>query len=487
MRRILTSALVLTLAACASTNEASRSTTASPTNAAEIGSEVAGRSPTDRARPSDGSVPGRSGSGAPSSGSSHAREAAGVPSAPLPAGTNRKPIEVGILYTVNDAAEDFGADNGETISPSEVARAMVRSFNESGGLAGRRIVPVYGDLNSASHDYEAQMQANCAAFTEDHKVAVVLSTLGYYSETLLTCLARAKVPLIGGDWGAPDKQDAARFPLYVTPDTLLGETRMAAVVTHLKASKWLQTRHRLGIVIEDCPIDRRVYGNGLAPALRRAGLTVASTFYTTCFRAIQDFAEQASQMSNAVLRFRQAGVDRVMFVSQAAEANLVFLFSAVAQEQRWFPGYAVSSVAAPSALALNMSEEQLVNVRGMGWLPAVDTQNLSQSPPTSTARACLERMKQVGIKPASNTDHFFISAPCDTFTLSDRLLRETKGDASPDALMRALAALGTSFVSASAVEGRTTTSGGRLRPAAGRLFAYTEERGFHYTTAPFAL
>ena len=487
MRRILGLALVLTLAACGSTNEASRSTRATRTDTADGGSEVAGSSPTGR----DGS-PKRAGTTgphavAPSTGSADAARAPSITSAPLPAGSNRKPIEVGVLYTVNDAAEDFGVDNGETVSPSEVARAMVRSFNDTGGLAGRRIVPVYADLNSASHDYEAQMQANCAAFTEDHHVAVVLSTVGYYSETLLGCLARAKVPIISGDWSAPDEQDARRFPLYVTPDTFLGESRMAAAVKHLKGSGWLQTRHRIGVVIEDCPIDRRVYGNGLAPALKSAGLKVASTFLTRCFRAIQDFAEQASQMSNAVLRFRQAGVNRVMFVSQAAEANMVFLFSTVAQEQGWFPGYAVTSVAAPSALALNMSEEQLVNVRGMGWLPAVDTESLKQSPPTSTARVCLERMKRVGIQPASNTDHYFISAPCDIFTLTDRLLRDTKGDAAPEALMRALAKVGTSFVTASTVDGRTTTSGGQLRPAAGRLFAFTPERGFHYTTAPFTL
>jgi hypothetical protein len=315
----------------------------------------------------------------------------------------------------------------------------------------------------------------------------VLNNLGYYSETLLACLSKASVPIISGDWLAPDKQDADRHPTFVTPVTPLGETRMTAVVNHLKASGYLQARNKVGVVIEDCPVDQRIYKNGLQPALHRAGLTVAATFATRCFLSIQAFAEQTSQMSSAVLRFRQQGVDRVMVVSQGAEANLVFAFSTVAEEQGWHPGYAVSSTALPEALALNMSENQLVNVKGVGWIPMFDTQNLKQAPPTATARGCLDRMKRLGIQPASNTDYATVYGACDSFGVYDALLRATNGDAAARAVLGALGKVGTNYVSASTVDGRVNTSGGRIRPASGRLFAYMLGKGFEYTSGSFPL
>jgi hypothetical protein len=55
-------------------------------------------------------------------------------------------------------------------------------------------------------------------------------------------------------------------------------------------------------------------------------------------------------------------------------------------------------------------------------------------------------------------------------------------------LSRALRDISDDYVSASTVGGRTTTSGGRLRPASGRLFAFIAERGrFEYTSTTFAL
>src|SRR5439155_19261289 len=141
---------------------------------------------------------------------------------------------------------------------------------------------------------------------------------------------------------------------------------------HLKTSGWLTSRNRIGVVIEDCPVDQRIYHDGVAPTFSRDGLTVASSFATQCFQSLQDFGTETSQMSTAVVRFRSKAVDRVMFVSQSAEANLALAFSEVADNQDWHPGYALSSVSIPEALAQNVPPSQLANMRGVGWLPVVD-------------------------------------------------------------------------------------------------------------------
>lgn len=409
-------------------------------------------------------------------------------SVPLQPGRNVSPIKVGVLYTVNDAAESAGIDNGDTIAPSEIMRAFVKSYNAAGGFAGRKIEPIYRNLNSASNNYESDLQEICAAFTQDTRVDVVLNGVGYYSESLLSCLAKASVPVFSGDYVAPDRQDAKRFPLMINPVMFVGDDRVAAVVQHLAASKLLQPSSRIGVIIEDCPIDQRVFANGLKPAITAAGLKITWTFDVACFESIQDYAQQTSQMSSAVLQFRQRGVDRVMFVSQGAEANLAFAFSTVAESQGWHPTYALSSVAAPVALALNMSRAQLENVHGVGWLPLVDSADPEQTAPTPTGTRCVDRMEREGVTPSSNTDRLFIYVACDTFTLYDAVLRTSAGDARADAVLAALKQIGSRYVAAMTIGGKVSVAGGRHHASIGRRFAWVKARArFEYTSGSFEL
>ncbi|HZQ86568.1 MAG TPA: hypothetical protein VFA83_17105, partial [Acidimicrobiales bacterium] len=159
---------------------------------------------------------------------------------------NHSPISLGVLYTVNDGAESAGINNGNNFTLKQSVTAFVDGYNAAGGIAGRRIQPTYAEVHSASNDYEAQTQAACSTFTQDHHVAAVIANVGYHSDILVSCLAKANVPLITGDWDAPDQRDADRYPLFVTPASIVGDTRVAAVVQHLAASGFLQPRNKVG-------------------------------------------------------------------------------------------------------------------------------------------------------------------------------------------------------------------------------------------------
>jgi len=175
-----------------------------------------------------------------------------------------------------------------------------------------------------------------------------------------------------------------------------------------------------------------------------------------------------------------------MFVSQAAEANLMNLFSTAAAAQGYSPGYALSSIAAPAVLAQNAPPAQLANARGVGWLPALDTQNPAQSPATATGKRCLDRMKAQGIRPTSNADYTNVNGACDAFGLLDALLRATNGDSSAGAIRKVLGTVGARYLSASTVDGRVAFVDGRVAASTGRLFAFVNNR-FEYTSSPFAL
>jgi ABC-type branched-subunit amino acid transport system substrate-binding protein len=432
-----------------------------------------------------GSAPGGGRAGAGGPGTPSARP--GVSGAAAGAAAVRGPIKIGVLYVVNDGAESAGINNGNSFSLNQAVHAFVDAYNGAGGIGGRRIDPVYAEMHSASNDYEAQVQAVCTSFTQDHHVAAVISNVGYYSSILLACLQKASVPLVSGDWTGPDRQDAGRYPLFVTPTTMVGDARVAAVVEHLAGAGFLQARSRVGAVVEDCPVDQRIYDNALVPALRRAGLTLTATYRPRCFLSLQDYGGQASDIQGAVLQFRQAGVDRVIFVSQAAEANIMNLFSTGADAQGYRPGYALSSLAAPAVLALNAPAAQLANAKGVGWLPALDTQRPAQAPPTATGQRCLDMMKKQGIVATSASDYNSVYGPCDSFGLYDALLRATGGDASAAAILGAMRVVGTSYVNASTVGGRVSVSGdGRPFAGAGRLFGWVGDH-FEYTTDAFPL
>ena len=397
------------------------------------------------------------------------------------------PISLGFLYAVNDGAAPAGIDNGNTITPGGVMRALVDSWNDSGGIGGRKIEPVYAELHSYSSNYEQQIAAACSTFTEDNHVVAVLATFQYYSEQLLNCLAEDNVLLVSGDFVAPDRQDAQRYPLFVTPLSQIGEDRESSVVRHLAADGFLSSRNRVGVIVEDCAVGNRIHQNGLVPALRDAGVPLASTFRTSCFQSLQDFGSQTSQMSSAVLQFRRAQVDRVMVVSAAAEANIVFAFSEVAENQGYRPGYALSTVAIPIALQLNAPAPQMQNMRGVGWLPVLDTSLRSQVPATPTAAKCLRRLKDEGVTTQSSTDRWTAWSGCEVFSLYGALLGATRGNADPATLLGVMPQVVPSYVAASTNRGALGTRGNRVAPRLGRIFAFDSAKKFHYVGGTFQL
>jgi hypothetical protein len=504
--RVLTAALLLVAAVtgCASTAQ----TSAGPAGQLPAGASSDGLSMTS---PGASLAPGAAGSPAPGApgttglsggtgsggvpgvvGAQPSGSGAGTGGTVLPTAGARVsgPIKVGFLYAVNDGADQAGVDNGNNFSVGHVVRSYVDSFNSTGGFAGRHIDPVYVDVHSASSDYDAQMQAACSAFTEDNHVTAVISASGYYSDTLFACLTKAGVPLVGGDFLAPDSSAASRYPLFITPTNPLADIRYRALVERLAAAGFLSSGHKIGVVVEGCPTGQRLYQNAVRPALSHAGLAITATSETRCFQSLQDLGGMASDTQNAVLQFSTRGVDRVLFVSAAAEGNLVLVFTEAAEAQHYRPGYAVDSVAAPAVLASNIPRGQMQNMRGLGWVPALDSQQPDDAKPTSTGRMCLQRLqKTAGLRPSSAADRYTVYGACDAFALYDTILRTTRGQPGSGAVLAALDAIGRSYVSATTVDGRE--SFGRARTtgaAAARLFAFNGGcTCFRYTSSSFTL
>jgi ABC-type branched-subunit amino acid transport system substrate-binding protein len=108
-------------------------------------------------------------------------------------GVTAKEIFIGIAYTAN--GDQANAAIGAAISRGDErknAQAVIDQINERGGVAGRKLKPVFYAYDAQSTETSAsQDQGACAAFTEDNKVFAVAS--GGLTETFNGCMQKAGV------------------------------------------------------------------------------------------------------------------------------------------------------------------------------------------------------------------------------------------------------------------------------------------------------
>ena len=88
-------------------------------------------------------------------------------------------------------------------------------MNDSGGLAGRKIVPVVADTDTATARWETDYQAACATFTEDHHVSAVLGYSFAMIESFESCLTKAGVSHLSGGYAIGDEKTLDDYPALV--------------------------------------------------------------------------------------------------------------------------------------------------------------------------------------------------------------------------------------------------------------------------------
>ena len=376
---------------------------------------------------------------------------------------DRSPLKLGLIYVNNDAASSVGISNGNNFTIRRVLDALVTTFNARGGLANRRITPVYVEVRSSSSSYDADIQAACTTFVHDEKVHAVISALGLASEQLARCLTEAGIPRVISEYALGDERLVAEAPYVIAPSTLTSDHRETALLEQFTSTGWLRGSHTIGVVVEGCPVGNRTYDNTVVPVARRLGLHIEK-FETECLQGIQDVSALASDMQSAVLRFNTRGVDRVRFVSESSEGNLMFLFSNAAESQDYRPGYALSSLVSAAVQIQNSPHAQLANARGVGWLPSIDTG--SRTGTDAEAQCFADFQESGGPEPVTASDYYYVGAICDSFRLLDVVLTSTRGSANALHVVGAVARLGTSYLSAATLQGATDFRAGRRGGAA---------------------
>lgn len=456
MRRQLTTAVAVLalLAGCGSTVQQQGGVAASDrgsdaTAAGGTSDELGG---IDGSGGLDGAASGAAATGPRSAaGRTRSTAAGGTASASSTARSQTGPIQLGFLNTKVGNAAAFGINVGETYPPGQIFEAVVKAMNAKGGMAGRRIVPVVADTDTASASWESDYQAACAQFTQDNKVAAVLGYSFALLESFESCLAKAGVPHLSGGYAVGDEATFERYPHLIATTNVTADRRFVLQLEAPMKAGVLTTANKLGLLIDDCAPQARAYQRSMAPFIKSKGLNVVATTTMSCAQGAGDVGGVAAQIQNAVLQFRSRGVDTVV-----TEGVPVVVFAQQAESQGWRPTYLLTSTSGGAALGTNVPAGQAANMRGFGWLPAIDVTTGRQPPATPAQQKCLDMLRAEGIVPAQYNDFLSAYTTCDALFLYEAALTATRGAADAASVVRAITALGAGYQSPSTLNGRTS-------------------------------
>jgi hypothetical protein len=482
MRRALAAVVLLLVAACGSTVQTRQQLTdggsgpldgvspASP--GAQLGDGTGGTS--------SGGASGSATTGGPGpGGTSTAGGAAVVPGvsggssgAPTTGGgagpqASHESIQIGFVTTSVGNAEALGVNAGQSYTDKAMFEALVAEYNAAGGVAGHRIVPVYGATDTASSNWANQFNAVCAQFTQDHHVRAVIGYIFVFLPSFENCLVKARVPHLYGGYQPGDVVDQQHYP------TLLGTghpTTDGYTLTALDGALrtgLLNSKTKLGIIIDTCADGDRAYSRTIEPWLKAHHVSY-KTVIGDCAQGASDVSGAAAAISSAELSFASSGVNLVL-----ASAVELLIFMQDAQSQNYAPEYLTGVGGA--ALEANAPANQMKHLHGFGWMPAVDVDPQHQPyPQTAAQKACVAKLVKHGLRPAAYNDFMAAYQACDGLELYARALAAKGSAAAPGAIIDGVVAALPSFRGAG-------TYGGVLRaaphqrggPAAYRQYGWT--------------
>lgn len=368
-----------------------------------------------------------------------------------PGATTRRPGRMGPGVTASEIAigitliaggEAMGNLLGAALNFGDTraqAMAVVDHVNSQGGIAGRRVRPVFYTFDLARvglADGQSEQEA-CSAWTEDSKTFSVIN-VALARQALLACLAQRGVP--GVHLGMPiDENTLKGYRDYWYSGyggTGLTLDRLAEKqVKVLAARGWFGPNAVVGIEYFDDPAYKRVVDQQFVPLLKAAGVKKI---------VLQGAPRGGTEATSYVVRFRNEGVTNVLFLGEAALYPLFFMRAADTQGYR--PKYALNTDQAPAAsLQVAAPAGQLRNAIGMGWTPILDVDAAHDPGPVNANNSlCLDLMRRAGQDMASRQPQITALGYCHgLFWLRQALASAT--DITVGGLAQGVAALGTSF------------------------------------------
>lgn len=344
-------------------------------------------------------------------------------------------IYVGIGYETNgDAANAaIGATGISQGDPQADAKAVVDDINAHGGIAGRRLVPVWHALDATSTDTYSDMdQQTCDAYTQDNHVFAAMDK--GLTDNFLACMQKAgAMNFNSGTILYPDQGVLQQYPYYFDAGTLTTDRVFQQLPRSLAAMGYYAgwdanlgrpspaVKTKIGVLSYDHPEWNRALPR-LLSGLKAQGYPVDPNDIIKMQwpNSTSDEDNLVTAIGSAELRFRQDGVNHVILLD--ANAILLIGFSRAAQGQQYHPRYGLESGSGAQTVVSgnDVDPSQLVGAVGFSWSPDIDlTPSAASRYEPAQMKACLDMIdKRTGQKLANQPNAAGIAIGyCDTLYL----------------------------------------------------------------------
>ncbi len=333
-------------------------------------------------------------------------------------------IKVGVVVESGNPGRAVGINASQGENQEDYAKAMVAHLNKSGGVAGRKVMGLYEEMDQTNASQESQSrQANeiCTKFTEDEHVFMVINFTSYMSFYGYPCFAQHATPIYSTT-SSTDDVEIKKLQPWVLPSLWMTYTRMGRLLGMTLDKQGFLTK-KMGLISHDVPSIKRSAERSLIPAIQSRGGKVVDRVYTKV-----DYQDIATQLSAAALRFKQNGINRV--IMWAPYGGLWLLFAREAESQGYRPDYAVTSYDDVRFVSQSVPPEQLPGTRGAGFFLSWDVSDSAQPPPTAREKRCFAIMKKEAGRSFNKRGHKFQVDGlkyCDAFFLMREALAPLDG------------------------------------------------------------
>lgn len=362
------------------------------------------------------------------------------------------PLKVGIAEDNTPYASFWAAVGLPNISQGQPTGAtdkqekniLVNYINSHGGLAGCPVEGIYFPASLAGN-YSQQNQAECTFFAENHVFFVAAGSEEGYD--FVGCLAKHNIATIGrGNTLFANDAGFNKYSPYLYYPSDVSLSRLTRIPLLLKQAGYFNPGSKVGLVIYDAG-GGAALGQSWIKSMKSMGIDVAATFSAPIAEAFSDEGAVFSEMSAAVLKFKAAGVDHVMFTPSGAW--LTFPWGTDAVAQHYFPRLGLTD----SDLAITYLDPPSIfpGATGIAWTYApIGAANTN--PVNASEKICQ------AVYPELYSLYYRL---CDDFLFVQSALKKAgaHGQVSINLLHQGVTHLGNSFVSANAQDGGKTYFG----------------------------
>ena len=322
-------------------------------------------------------------------------------------GTGQARVGFVIITDVNAAVASIGysVDTGDNEGQATAAAAWL---NARGGLAGRRVVPVFFRTSSSAvlQNSDSVQQAACTHFTEDMRVDAVVAYLPNMP-LFEDCLTAHRVLVVRSFLDGRGTDAFARAGGALLQPAGLDTAHSIAVLADGLGAQDYWRGHRIGWFLPDGPETTAAARSAIVRgAFERNGIHISKDFRYSGTDIQQAFRDGSA----AVLQFKAAKLDRIILTGFGGTTY----FMNPAASQDYHPGYALDTDVDPSASTITVSDSrQLSAVTGVGWQPTTDIGFSHIGAKSRPQRDCTEAMKSAGQDISADTSASEAMLICD--------------------------------------------------------------------------